>query len=188
MVMYHMAFVTMHTDLHQIYTLAGESRILSRSAERLDYYQAKNELAQWANSPKGQLATWHAIQIIVRMLGEPGLLREQLHIPWMQYICLLVCWVYGVLSNSLAGGQIDNGTAELFWDAQAAQQDMQTYLQQMNTRSWQELAHARNFRRTAGLIATVKNNWDAMNLRWGLLDHSGDVLRDIVVSRNLQVV
>ncbi|KAF8429611.1 hypothetical protein EV426DRAFT_570676 [Tirmania nivea] len=187
MVMYHMAFVTMHTNLHHLYVLAGNTRQFSRSAERIDYYHAKNELTQWANSPTGQLATWHAIQIIVRMLGEPALVREQVHMPFMQYIALLMCWVYGLLSSSPLAGHVDNSSAELLWDPQAGQAEMQAYLQQMNTRTWQELSHARNFRRTAGVMASVKNSWDAMGLRWGVLDQAGEVIRNII-SRNLKVI
>ncbi|KAF8471156.1 fungal-specific transcription factor domain-containing protein [Kalaharituber pfeilii] len=186
MVMYHMAFVTMHTNLHLLYTVAGDTRLFSRSTERIDYYHAKNELDQWANSPTGQLATWHAIQIIVRMRSEAALVREQLHMPWMQYIALLMCWVYGSLSKSPLAGQPDDGSTDYFWDASVAQQDIQAYLQQMNTRTWQELAHARNFRGTAGLIAVVKQSWDALGLRWGLLDQAAEVLRNVVSSRNLK--
>jgi len=186
MVMYHMAFVTMHTNLHHLYVLAGDTRQFSRSTERIDYYHAKSKLTQWANSPTGQLATWHAIQIIVRMLGEPAMVREQVHMPFMQYIALLVCWVYGSLSSSPLAGHVDNNSADLLWDPQAAQAEMQAYLQQMNTRTWQELAHARSFGRTAGVMALVKNSWDAMGLRWGVLDQAGEVIRNII-SRNLKV-
>lgn len=187
MVMYHMAFITMHTNLQHVYALAGDTRQFSRSVERSDYYQAKTELSQWANSPSGQLATWHAIQIIVRILGEPDLVQEHVHMPWMQYTSILMCWAYGALSHSPLAGDVDSGCSDFLWNTQASKAEMQGYLQQMNTCTWQELVHARNFRRTAGMMASVKCSWEAMGLRWSLLEQASETIRDII-SRNLKVV
>ncbi|KAI5788909.1 hypothetical protein DFH27DRAFT_214434 [Peziza echinospora] len=200
MVMYHMAFVAMHTDIRTLLIVAGETRVFTRDSnnntsphqqqqqQRIEFYHAKNEMTAWANSPNGQLATWHAVQILLRLLGEPALVREQVHLPWMQYLSLLICWAYGnLLTNHLAPQGIidDNGNNNmLMWNSQAAQQDMQAYIEQMNKRSWQELTNARGVRRTTGLIMTVKENWEGIH--WGLLQQSSEILRTLA-ARNSKV-
>lgn len=176
MVMYHAAYISLHTNIHNLTTVAGDTRTYKRSPERGDYYRAKAELQQWANSGSAQLATWHAAQILVRSLNRTHVYLELFHVPWCMYIAALVCWAYGQFSPSAVGpgGLPEASDDKAAWDAH---QDMRVYLGQMSTDSWESLPRAGGHRRTAGLIAVVKNTLEGV--RWGLTHGSVDVLRGL---------
>lgn len=181
MVMYHSAYISLHTNIHNLITIAGDSRIFKRNSERTDYYRAKMDLQQWAGSAAAQLATWHAVQILVRSLSRTQLYLDHFHVPWSLYVATLVCWVYGQLSSSTVGpgGIPQISDDEVIWDAH---QDMRVYLQQMSTDSWEDLAHARGQRRTNGLLTVVRNTMEGF--RWGLIQESVEVLKRLSPSRS----
>ncbi|KAL0634638.1 hypothetical protein Q9L58_006431 [Maublancomyces gigas] len=184
MVMYHSAYITLHTNIHNLITIAGDSRIFKRNSERSDYYRAKMELQQWAGSPAAQLATWHAVQILVRSLSRTQLYLDHFHVPWSMYVATLVCWVYGQLSSPTAagpGGVPQISEEEVIWDAH---QDMRVYLQQMSTDSWEDLTHARGQRRTNGLLTVVRSTMEGF--RWGLIQESVEVLKRLNPSRTVK--
>lgn len=71
---------------------------------------------------------------------------------------------------------------EPYWDLQ---QEMRIYLQQMNTETWEGLAHVRRHkRRTGGLLAVLG---DSLKLaRWGLLQDSLAILKGLGLARTVK--
>lgn len=184
MVMYHSAYISLHTNIHNLIITAGDGRIFKRNSERDEYQRAKFEIQQWANSAAAQLATWHAVQILVRSLSRSQLCLEHFHVPWSMYVATLVCWVYGQFSSSAIGGGVSQAPDdEVIWDAH---QDMSHYLRQMSTENWEDLAHVRGQRRTAGLLVVVRSTMEG--IRWGLIQESVEVLKRLSASRTVKGV
>lgn len=188
MVLYHAAYVSLHTNIHNLTTVAGDTRAFKRgperAPERVDYYRAKAELQQWAGTGSAQLATWHAVQILVRSPSRAQVYLEQFHVPWCMYVATLVCWAYGQFSPPVGPGPTPEvSDDEVIWDAH---QDMRSYLQQMSVENWQDVPHVRGLRRTAGLMAVVKSTLEGV--RWGLTHESVDVLKRLNASRTIKGV
>ncbi|RPB17168.1 hypothetical protein P167DRAFT_531429 [Morchella conica CCBAS932] len=178
MVMYHSAYISLHTNIHNLITTAGDSRIFKRTSERDEHQGAKFEIQQWANTAAAKLATWHAVKILVRSLGRPQLYLEHFHVPWSMYVATLVCWAYGQFSSSAIGPGVQASEDEVIWDAH---QDISHYLRQMNTDNWEDLVHVRGQTRTAGLLTVVQGSMEG--IRWGLIQESVEVLKRLNAPR-----
>ena len=178
---YHMAHIALHTNQRDVLAVAGDRRLSKSDPD--DFYRAKQEVQQWVNLPSAQIAAWHAVQILLRYLSSPHDHRDDFYSCWSSYIAALICWAYGHLSPpNLGPGGVMEVEDEPYWDLQ---QEMRIYLQQMNTETWESLAHVRRHkRRTGGLLAVLG---DSLKLaRWGLLQDSLAILKGLGLARTVK--
>jgi hypothetical protein len=175
LLMYHMSNIALHTDRANLFAAAGDRRFFRRNSNA--FYMAEQELQQWISGRSAQLATWHSVQILLRYLNTPQVYQQDLYVTWSTYVATLICWAFG---QSEVVEQEDP-----VWNLE---QDMRTYLQQMNTDTWENLGHVRRQyrRRTAGLLAVVR---DTMNLtRWGSVQEGLEILKRLGVPRGMKSV
>lgn len=182
MLIYHAAYISLHTNLRSLLSVSSDYRFLRRNSNTsTDMYQAKRELQQWAVTPQARLATWHAVKILIICLDRSQIFEELLY-PWAMYISTLCCWAYGHFSPSTVGPAVMPGEDEAMWDAH---EDVRQYLQQMNTESWEGVLHVgAPRRRTSGLLSVVRGAMDGSRL--GLIRESIEVLKRLTVSRSVK--
>lgn len=172
LLMYHMAHIALHSNRQDLFTAAGDRRFFRRGSN--DIYRAKQEVQEWAHLPSAQLATWHAVQILLSFFRSGAqICHQDFYASWSTYVATLMCWAYGQLSGSPLAGVDSEDVGERGWDLE---REMGIYLQQMNTNSWEQLAHIRqqDRRRTNGLLVMVR---DAFELaRWGVIQEGMEVL------------
>ena len=172
-VMYHMAHITLHANRQSLFAAAGDRRFLRRNSD--DFYRAKQELQQWTALTSAQLATWHAVQILMKYLGDPGpqVYQQDLYVCWSTYVASLICWAYGQ----------GEGADEEMGGVWGYQQDASHYLQNMNTPSWETLVHVnRQIPRRAGAVLEVVRD-EMKHARWGFVQEAMENLKRLVLQR-----
>jgi len=179
LLMFHMAHVALHTNRQVLLAAAGDRRFFRRNSN--EFYRAKHELQRWLALPSAQLATWHAVQILLRFLGSVQVYQQDLYVIWSTYLAALICWAYGQSEGPDKQQQQDEPVR---WDLE---QDMRLYLQQMNTDTWENLALVRRqYRtRTKGLLAVMG---DTMKMtRWGLVQEGLEILKRLRDQKSISV-
>jgi len=169
LLMFHMSHISLHTNRQVLLAAAGDRRFFRRNSD--DFYRAKHELHQWLALPSAQLATWHAVQILLRYLSSAQTYQQDLYVTWSTYLAALICWAHG---QSEVSDQQQQQDESVLWELE---QDMRIYLQQMNTDTWEDLRHVRRQykTRTKGLLAVVG---DTMKMtKWGLVQEGLEVLK-----------
>ena len=107
--MYHMAHIALHTNRQDLLVAAGDRRFYRRNNSN-DFYRARRELQQWASMPSAQLATWHAVQILLRYLSSSQGYHQDLYVSWSTYVATLVCFTYGNTSPLSISPSPDNNS------------------------------------------------------------------------------
>jgi hypothetical protein len=154
LVQYHMGYIALHCPRLSLLAVAGDVRFTRRANS--DCYR---EMVEWAAGIPGQVAVWHAVQMLLRVLGKEEATG------WPVYLAGLVCHVFGNMGDD---------TGEETWNPEGEMRGVQ-YLNVMNTPSWEGIGHVRPMerRRTRGLLIMLKHNMVKRGLgteSWNVLD------------------
>ncbi|KAI9861590.1 MAG: hypothetical protein M1813_005200 [Trichoglossum hirsutum] len=186
LLMYHMSLLTLHTDIRDLLTVAGESFVFGQKRQEADYLQAKRDLRSWAKIPSAAAkSAWHASKILRIALSAAEKTTMTLNMHWCMYIAGLVCWAYGyahTIHPSLPLPQPpspptgETSTPTTAWP----------YLEATNTQSWEELDAVEMRCKTTGLLVHVRTVLEGSSTHGEcqLLSEGAQVLRRLSEGRS----
>jgi len=111
-VLYHLAHITMHTDIIDLQILAGYKRLISRKISERDHTSAVHRMKIWASTAGARLVVLHSFKLLRETLirsddstrprvssiylateyscrADPSVYR-----PWTLYLATLTIWAY----------------------------------------------------------------------------------------------
>ncbi|KAH0544870.1 hypothetical protein GP486_008486 [Trichoglossum hirsutum] len=183
LLMYHMALLTLHTDIRDLLTVAGESFVFGQKRQKADYLQAKRDLRSWANTPSAAAkAAWHAAKILrIALSATEKASAMTLTTHWCMHIAGLVCWAYGYAHTVRPSLPLPQPPSPSTGEAAKT---AWPYLEATNTRSWEELDTVEMRCRTTGLLIHVRTALERSTRgECQLLSEGAQVLRRLAERR-----
>ena len=110
--LYHLAHISMHSDIVDCQVYAGAKRLLGRRISHRDYSNAVKRMNTWANQASTRHAVHHAFKLLYDVLVGPTSRRRQSstlevlsisyslrndsdpHRPWIMYYAVLTIWAF----------------------------------------------------------------------------------------------
>lgn len=110
-VLYHLAHITMHTDIIDLQVLAGYQRLMSRKVTDRDHASVVQRMKAWISTAGAHTALLHSFKLLRETLVQPsGALPPgqhdtslagyscradpSIHRPWTLYLASLTIWAY----------------------------------------------------------------------------------------------
>lgn len=112
MVLYHLAYITMHVDILNCQILAGSEILLGRRVSRKELSNARSYATTWTSTFEARLAVLHSFKLLSHVLGAnqpnsqesvdrlPSLTEYSsrsdpyIYRPWCLYLAALTIWMY----------------------------------------------------------------------------------------------
>ncbi|KAI9881482.1 MAG: hypothetical protein M1830_000045 [Pleopsidium flavum] len=174
---YHALLMAKKTPIRALLTVSGESWIFGHKlSEEADFHAAKTNLRVWATTTNDACqAVWHATTLLRHAMHDDNTSTNMLHEQWSIYLAALVCWAFGFVAQPC----VDPLTALWgFATISVEDQEMWTYLSDMDKPSWEFMPDAPMRWRTVGLLECVRRRIDAQ--MGGLLNEAQSVLKRLV--------
>ncbi|WPG98771.1 Hypothetical protein R9X50_00156700 [Acrodontium crateriforme] len=118
-VLYHLAYITMHSDIIDSQILAGSKRLLGRKVSERDYNNVVQRAKVWADTPMARLAVSHAFKLLHETLVRPSVALAtsaaptktkyacradpSIYRPWALHLAGLTLWGYQYALNLRSG-------------------------------------------------------------------------------------
>ncbi|OTA84485.1 hypothetical protein M434DRAFT_36435 [Hypoxylon sp. CO27-5] len=187
-VVYHAAYVLLHSEFLDIQIFAGARHILGRPVQRSDFIRSEKVVKRWAGSHAvrssdhaeesvdAAKAAWHAAQLLQN--ASQALIDSDsmglFHVPWCFYLATLTIWTFHHTGTRGLGSSPDDDS-ELVWDAQA---EMRSVVDSMLDVGIDGLPKIQGLKRTGGLVWVMVEVLS--KVRWGIVHAGVAVLKGLI--------